>query len=397
MTTLSTSLPTSDIDPFSKEYLFNPYPFHQKLRELGPVCYLNKLGVYVVTQYQYVKEVLNQPLVFCSGAGVGISNFKKEAPWRVPSMLLETDPPDHTRNRAIISKVLSPMVLRGLKAQFEIEAHRLLDELLEKRSFDVVKDLSEAYPLKVFGDAIGITPFEREKAILYGNMVFNTMGPKNDYFVEAMSHAEEVIPWINGVCQRANLSKTGLGIQVYEAADSGILTEAETTTLVRSFLSAGIDTTAHAISNAIFSFISFPEQWEKLKENPQLIKPAFEEILRFESPFQTFFRTTTVETQLGNFTLPENEKVMLSLGSANRDPLQWENPDEFNILRNTQGQLGFGNGIHGCVGQMLARTEVDALLTVMLKKVKSMRFTGEPKRLLHNTLRGFETMSVEFN
>ena len=97
MTTLSTSIPTSDIDPFSKEYLFNPYPFHQVLRELGPICYLNNLGVYVVTQYQYVKEVLNQPLVFCSGAGVGISNFKKEAPWRVPSMLLETDPPDHTR------------------------------------------------------------------------------------------------------------------------------------------------------------------------------------------------------------------------------------------------------------------------------------------------------------
>jgi cytochrome P450 len=105
-----------------------------------------------------------------------------------------------------------------LKAQFEAEANRLIDQLLEKRNFDAVKELAEAYPLKVFGDAIGITPHEREKAILYGNMVFNTMGPKNEYFTHAMSHAEEVIPWINGVCQRANLSKTGLGIQVYEAS-----------------------------------------------------------------------------------------------------------------------------------------------------------------------------------
>ena len=396
MTTLQKDIPTSSIDPFSNEYILSPYAFHQELRQLGPVCYLSKWDVFAVTQYQYVKEVLDQPLVFCSGAGVGISNFKKEPPWRVPSLVLETDPPDHTRNRAVISKTLSPIALRNLKTQFEAEANIIIDQLLEKRCFDAVKDLGEAFPLKVFGDAIGITSNQRHNAILYGNMVFNGLGPKNDLFMDAMSHADEVNPWVMSACQRANLSKTGLGIQIYDAVDSGILTEMEATTLVRSFFSAGIDTTAHAISNAMFSFVTFPEQWKKLKESPQLAKPAFEEILRFESPFQTFFRTTTIETQLGNYVIPENEKVMISMGSANRDPLKWDKPDQFDISRATIGHLGFGTGIHGCVGQMLARSEVEALLQVMAKKVTSIRITEEPKRLLHNTLRGFESLPIEF-
>jgi 4-methoxybenzoate monooxygenase (O-demethylating) len=396
MTTLVHDIPVSDIDPFCDEFISNPYPFHHQLRELGPVCYLTKYDVFAVTQYQYVKEVLNQPLVFCSGAGVGISNFRKEPPWRVPSLLLETDPPDHTRNRAIISKVLSPIALRKLKVQFEEEANRFVDELLEKKYFDAAKDLAEAYPLKVFGDAIGIPPIDREKAIIYGNMVFNGMGPKNKYFMQSMSHADEIIPWIMQVCARASLSDTGLGIQVYEAADTGVLTETQTTTLVRSFLSAGIDTTAHTISNAIYCFVSFPNEWTKLIENPQLGKSALEEVLRFESPFQTFFRTTTQNVSLGGFFIPENEKVMVSIGAANRDSRQWDQPDLFDISRNTQGQLGFGTGIHGCVGQMLARAEVEVLLQALAKKVRSIRFTNTPTRLFHNTLRGFESMPVEF-
>ena len=95
-TTLQNDIPTSSIDPFSNEYILAPYSFHEELRQLGPVCYLSKWDVFAVTQYQFVKEVLDQPLIFCSGAGVGISNFKKDPPWRVPSLVLETDPPDET-------------------------------------------------------------------------------------------------------------------------------------------------------------------------------------------------------------------------------------------------------------------------------------------------------------
>lgn len=389
------SISTSDIDPFSTEYILSPYQFHSTLRELGPVCYLSKWNIFAVTQYQYVKEVLNQPTIFCSAAGVGISNFKKDPPWRVPSLLLETDPPDHTRNRAVISKTLSPVAIKNLKEQFETEANLLIDRLLEKRYFDGVTDLAEAFPLKVFGDAIGITPYNRYNAMLYGDMNFNSMGPKNELFMQAMSRVDEVNAWVLDACQRKNLTKTGLGIQIYDAVDSGIFTETEGATLVRSFLSAGIDTTAHAISNALYSFVMFPDQWTKLKENPQLTRPAFEEILRFESPFQTFFRTTTTEANLGGYTIPPNEKVMVSIGSANRDTLKWENPEQFNISRVTPGQLGFGTGIHGCVGQMMARAEVEVLLQVMAKKITSISFTEVPTRLLHNTLRGFKSMPIE--
>lgn len=386
--------PVVDIDPFSRDYILNPFPYHAQMRDAGPVIRLKQWDVYSVSRYAQVRAVLEDPETFCSGAGVGISNFKKEPPWRPPSMVLETDPPDHTRNRAVISRTLSPAALRSLRAGFEAEAVRLVDSLIERGSFDAVKDLGEAYPLKVFADAVGVPTDNRQHLIAYGNMVFNGMGPRNELYQQAMASAETVNAWVWNACQRKTLTPGSLGIQIYDAVDSGILDEVQAATLVRSFLSAGVDTTAIALGNALYSFANNPEQWEALREKPDLARPAFEEVLRCESPFQTFFRTTTREAVIDGITIPANEKVMVSLGAANRDPLQWPDPDRFDITRTTTGHVGFGAGIHGCVGQMIARLEVETVLRALVAKVKTIEIDGEPRRQLHNTLRGFEYLPV---
>lgn len=225
-------------------------------------------------------------------------------------------------------------------------------------------------------------------------MVFNSFGPRNDLFNEAMANAEPVRAWIMSKCSRAALAPSGLGMQIFEAADTGELTEDEAGMLVRSFLSAGVDTTVHGLGNMLYCLARFPDQWLALRENPALIRGAFEEVLRFESPVQTFFRTTTRAIDVSGVRLGEGEKVLLFFAAANRDPRRWQNADTFDVKRRATGHMTFGTGIHGCVGQAVARLETEAILTVLLKRVATLEIIGEPNRRLNNTLRGLNTLPL---
>src|SRR3954465_14224135 len=136
----TTDIPRLDFDPFSIEFFADPFPTHEKLREAGPVVYLDKWGIYGVARYEQVHAVLNDPQTFCSSRGVGLSDFAKEKPGRPPSLILEADPPAHTRTRAVLSKVLSPAVMKQLRDGFLAAAEAKIDELLARGSFDAIPD-----------------------------------------------------------------------------------------------------------------------------------------------------------------------------------------------------------------------------------------------------------------
>jgi cytochrome P450 len=227
-------------------------------------------------------------------------------------------------------------------------------------------------------------------------MVFNSFGPRNELFNRAMANAGPVRDWIMSKCSRAALAPDGLGMQIFHAVDSGELTEDEAGMLVRSFLSAGVDTTVYGLGNTLYCLARHPQQWANLRENPALIRGAFEEVLRFEAPAQTFFRTTTRDVDVGGTRLGDGEKVLLFLAAANRDPRRWENADTFDVTRRATGHMTFGTGIHGCVGQAVARLEVEAILSQLVKRVAAIEMTGEPRRRLNNTLRGFDHLPLRF-
>jgi cytochrome P450 len=392
--TAGASVPHLDVDPFALEFFADPFPTHERLREAGPVVYLDKWNVYGVARYAEVYAVLNDPATFCSSRGVGLSDFSREKPWRPPSLILEADPPAHSRTRAVLSRVLSPTVMKQVRDRFAAAAEARVDALLEKRSFDAIEDLAEAYPLSIFPDALGLRPEGREHLLPYASLVFNAFGPPNQLRQEAIERSAPHQAYIAEQCQRENLSPGGFGACIHARVDDGEITTTEAPLLVRSLLSAGLDTTVNGLGAAVYCLARFQDQWERLRKDPGLARNAFEEAVRFESPVQTFFRTTTRDVELDGARVPEGEKVLMFLAAANRDPRRWDKPDTYDITRRTSGHVGFGSGIHMCVGQLVARLEGEVMLSALARRVASIEITGEPKRRFNNTLRGLDSLPV---
>jgi 4-methoxybenzoate monooxygenase (O-demethylating) len=387
-------VPHLDFDPFSIEFFADPFPTHEKLREAGPVVYLDKWGVYGVARHEQVHAVLNDPLTFCSSRGVGLSDFAKEKPWRPPSLILEADPPAHARTRGVLNQVLSATAMKPLRGHFTALAEAKVDELLTRGTFDAVADLAEAYPLSVFPDAMGLTQEGRENLLPYASLVFNAFGPPNLLRQEAIERSAPHQSYVAAQCKRDNLAPGGFGACIHARADAGDITHEEAPLLVRSLLSAGIDTTVNGIGAAVYCLARFPDQLATLRSDPSLSRNAFEEAIRFESPVQTFFRTTTRAVDISGHIIGEGEKVLMFLGAANRDPRRWENPDSYDITRRTSGHVGYGSGIHMCVGQLVARLEGEVMMAALARKVGSIEITGPVKRLYNNTLRGLESLPV---
>lgn len=388
-------IPVTSEDPFCAEVLGSPLPFQQRLRDAGHVVLLEKYGLYGMGRYQTVRAALTDWQSFESSAGVGITNFRTEEPWRPPSLLLEADPPHHDAPRAVLEKILGPRELRALEPQWQADADELVAELVEGPSeFDAVPALAEAFPLRVFPDAVGIGHTGREHLLPYGDHLFNSFGPENFLVHAGASTVAEHAEWVNEQCARDALTPDGFGARIWAAADRGDLSERQAPLIVRSLLSAGVDTTVHAIGAVLFAFASNPDAWSRVRADPSLARIAFDEAIRLESPVQTFFRTTTRDVELDGVLIPEGRKILMFLGAANRDPRRWEDPDTFSLDRDPSGHVGFGMGIHQCVGQHVARLEAVSIITALAKRVRTLEIAGTTERHLNNTLRAWRSLPV---
>ena len=359
--------------------------------------WLDSISAYGVARHEEVTHVLKHHDIFISGRGVGLADFSKEEPFRPPSLLLEADPPLHTRTRGLMNKIVALPKLKSYEAHWHAKARELVSELIKNDSFDAVTDLAEKFPMMIFPDAVGLMDDGREHLLTYAAVVFNAFGPRNKIFENGMAGAAEANDWVAKACKRENLKSDGWGQAVYQSADRGDCTPEEAERLVRSFLSAGVDTTVNGVSNLIYAFTQFPDQWTKMEANQKWTRKAFNEGLRWRSTVQTFFRTTSQDTTLGGVEIPEGSKVLTFLAAANRDERRWDNSDQFIISRNTTGHVAFGHGIHTCLGQMVARMEADALLIAMRERISSIVADGPPVVRLNNTLCSFASVPVKIS
>lgn len=394
MPTPAVSVPVTDLDPFSIENIADPTPLNSALRDLGPVFWLEKYGCYGIARYEWVHEVLTDFETYISGGGLGPHDIRQEPEWRPPS-ILESDPPTHTVMRRGLTGVINPSKMRQLRQDFAQPARSHVDSLAGRTTVDGIKDIAEPFPLKVFPDAVGLRATGRENLLPYGSMVFNAFGADNDIRAEAFREGEKVAAWIMSSCERENLADEGLGAEIWAAADRGDIAPEQATLLIRALLSAGVDTTVFATGNTLHCLASSPEAWRQLREQPQLAKFAVDEAMRLESPFQKFHRTVGVDTEIAGIPVPEGAKLLVFLGAANRDPDKWgPDADVFDLDRSASGHVAFGMGLHQCVGQPIARLEIELLLAAMTERFSAIEPAGEPTPWIHNVLRGFESLPL---
>ncbi|MEC7760689.1 MAG: cytochrome P450 [Pseudomonadota bacterium] len=387
-------LPVIDLDPFDDDLLSDPYPFYDALRAAGPVVWLSRWNICAVARHAEMHTVLNNSDTFISGRGVGVCDYGRVAPPRPPILILESDAPLHSRLRTVYNRTLSAVAVRTLRAHFTEVAEALVDRLLAKRHIDAVTELAQAYPLSVFPDALGIAKTGRERLLPLADLAFNTHGPDNARRAASIAELSTHYPYMRDACQRENLSPDGFGAKIFEHVDAGDITLDEADGLMRALLTAGMDTTVHALGAAVELLASNPDQWDMLRADPSRARNTFDETVRHASPLQTFARTTDTPTTLGGHAIGAGQKIMMFLASANRDPEKWADPDRFDITRRTGGHVGFGLGPHMCAGQLVARLEGEVLLETLARKVARIEITAPPKRHLNSVLRGWADLPV---
>jgi len=391
---MSTEPFVSQEDLFSAESVRNARAVDDRLRESAPVVKLARENITMLARYEHVSAGLRDWKTFSSTS----------RPWHDPKsvrpeLLLTDDPPKHTGVRAVVSNALSPGALSKMAEAFRRDAHDLVSKLKDRSgtTIDAVSDITQPFVYKVLPDLLGLPLEGREHMSAFGHMVWATMGPMNELFHEAMQDKGAVIEWADKCCNRENLHPDGLGMQMFLAADRGQVTQDEAKLLVGILLSAAADTTVMTMATAIRAFCEFPDQYQLLRSDPSLVRNAFEESLRWDSPSRMAGRIAMRDVEIDGVVIPEGERCGLMFAAANRDPRKWEAPDRFDVKRNHRGgHLGWGYGVHSCVGRVLAGLEADALLGAIVQHIESFEAAGPPEPWMTTIGHGPAKLPVRF-
>ena len=372
---MSKPIPEFDTDLFSHESVRNANAVDDRLRELAPVVRLPGENVTMIARFEHVSSGLRDWKTFSSTS----------RPWHDPNsvrpeLLLTDDPPKHSGVRSVVASALSPAALSKMGEAFRADANALMAQIKargEGVEIDAVAELTQAFVYKALPDLLGLPEAGREHLSAFGNMVWATMGPMNALFHETMAATgQPVIDWATEACKRDNLLPGSLGMAMYEAADRGEITQDEAYLLVGILLSAAADTTVITLANAVRAFSEFPDQLALVRNEPKLVRAAFEESLRWDSPSRMAGRIAMRDVEIEGYVIPAGERCGLMFAAANRDPRKWTDPDRFDVLRSNTGHLGFGFGVHACVGRVLALLEADALLGAFSQQVVAVEPAG---------------------
>ncbi|MGE4322182.1 MAG: cytochrome P450 [Sphingobium sp.] len=391
--------PVIDIDPYSREVIPDPYPFHERLRETAPVVRIARHGIYATGRFDEVATVIQDYDRFMVSAGIGIADNRKPGSWRQPGGILEHDPPAHTQLRSALGRILSPAVLRSWQERFVRGAKEIVDRAIDLSrgggEVDGVDDVAEAFVMTVFPPALGVE-IRRDYAVALGNMNFNQIGPYNDLVIESMKLCEPMMEWYEASIQREAMVPGGFGEAIYAAMDRGDIPPGSAPAQVRQFLRGGFDTTIAGIGFTLNQLARAPDQWDMVRADPAGgSRAAFEEAIRHESPSIGNARTVVEETVLSGYRLEKDVKIVTFIGAANRDPRRWEAPDRFDMTRKVLGRhIAFGMGVHKCIGQMIARAEAEAVLSELARRVARIELAGEPRYRLLNSLRTLDSLPL---
>ena len=391
------------LDPASRA---DPYPLYAKFRERGPIQ-LPAVNVTVFSTSRDCDEVLRHPSSSSNRWNSTIAQRQlASGAWSKPAVppgFLFLDPPDHTRLRKLVSKAFAPKVVNALQPDITAMVDGLLDQIAERGHFDVIGDLAYPLPVAVICRLLGV-PLEDEPMFSQASALLAEAldpfvaitGAPSGKFEERM-HA---VRWLRGyfheLIERRRSHPgddllSGL-IAVEESGDQ--LTEEEIVSTCNLLLIAGHETTVNLIGNAILAMLRRPEQWAALGADAGRASAVVEETLRYDPPVQLAGRNALEDMVIGDTRMVKGDIMLVLLAAAQRDPAEYDRPDTFDPDRGTLRHLGFGRGVHYCLGAPLARLEAGVALSAVTARFPGARLDSEPQYKTNVTLRGMSALSV---
>jgi len=384
------NIPDVDIDIYSAEALANPYENYRIFRDTAPIVRLPKYDLYLMARFADVQGALKNNTLFASGDGVAMNDLMNKA---IAGSTLHTDAPYHSTLRSIVSRPLTPARLTELRQGLYDLAENLVERLVAKGDFDAASELAPYLPVTVVSELVGLPEEGRERMLIWAGAVFNSLGPRGLELTEtALPIVDEMVTYARG-CTADRVKPGSWVAKLYEAVEAGELRPEQVGPVMGDYLGPSLDTTILATGSAIALFAQNPDQWDKLRANPTLIPNAVNEAIRVESPIQGFSRVLTGDFSVEDQRLHKGARVLVMYASGNRDERRWEDPERFDITRRANEQLGFGHGIHMCMGANLARMEISALLSALIRRVERFEL-HEAERISNNVLRGYKSLKL---
>ncbi|MGZ4584251.1 MAG: cytochrome P450 [Mycobacterium sp.] len=375
---------------YTTEAIVDPYPHYRRLRELGPVVWLSQHRVYALPRYRECKTVLRDDAAFRSSNGVALNPISNRLS---RGTTLASDGPEHEGRRKLVAHRMLPRALHAVSDVVERLAEDVVDAAVRRGEVDGA-ELAAALPLGVVPDLVGWPADQREHLMRWAGATFDILGPLNGRSVRAAPRGLQMLSFARRVVRRRKVIPGSMADELLTAAGEGVIAEKECPMLMVDYLGPALDTTISAICNALSLFAGHPRQWNLLKQQPERIPNAVNEIVRYESPLRAFGRRVGADTEIGGLTLPAGSQVLVIYASANRDEREWDSPDVFDISRDAGRHLGFGHGAHACAGQALARLETTAFLRALIDRVDRLEPAGPPKWALNNIIRRHERLPL---
>ncbi|WP_257459990.1 cytochrome P450 [Archangium lipolyticum] len=376
----------SDFNPLSPVVRANPYPYYEVLRETAPVHWNAPLGVHLVSRYEDVLFVTKNPTPFSSKRSLvreeQYAAVESVAPTLVGTLrrgsLLTTDPPIHTRLRNLISRAFTPRRIADMEPRIRRISRELISHLPESGEFDLMKALAEPLPIIVIAEMLGVEPERRHDFKRWSDdtVASTTVLLKGGDPALVEPGVRELRDYLAGAIEarRKEPREDLISAMLENDEKEGMLTAETAIDFCRLLLVAGNETTTNLLGNGMRALLSHPEQLERLAAEPALIPNAVEEMLRYDSPVQSITRFVTQDVEIAGTRIPAGSNVMALLGSANRDPRRYTDPERFDVTRNAQGMVSFGHGIHFCLGAPLARLEAKVALEELLTPGRRFSF-----------------------
>ena len=416
-----------------EEIRANPYPFYEQLRNQDPVHWDEELGFWVLTRYADIDSLYTDSR-FSRAQGL-MRNFERLSASEQQTVqsvyhsfsktVFYADPPYHTHLRGLMNHAFTPRRVERLRPYIQRIVNELLDSAQRRGDIDIIRDLAYPLPVMVIAELLGLPGSDRERFKQWSDDLFAILGtvrhkpsqlleraeqsleemteyvkelsrkrresPQDDLLTALLSVTEEE----DLACPHAASSPHAAGELTREREASATLTGEELVSNINILLSTGHETTTHLIGNGLLALLQHPEQMQRLQVQPSLLASAIEEMLRYDNPVQITYRSALEDAEINGKLIRKGDLVNSILGSANRDPQRFSNPDRFDVTRNEGRHLGFGIGIHFCIGAPLVRLEAEIVFETILRRFPMISLLTQTLEWQeHPIFRGLKSLPV---